>query len=80
MRMHVIDLLQPRALSNGEIRRWIAQRAVSVNGVLVTAADEIVDVGPGDKVQIGKHEEIEITEAFLEGKRQHLNSEGMRNG
>lgn len=65
MKINVIQLLQPRTVSNGEIRRLIHQGVVMVNGIVITSVDEEVDVFTGDKVHIGKHNEIDITEGYL---------------
>jgi len=69
MRINIIKLLQPRSVSHSESRRLVCQGAVKINGTVVPSIDEEVDVGPGDVISIGRHEEIEITEEFLEGKR-----------
>lgn len=69
MRINIIKLLQPRSVSHSESRRLVTQGAVRVNGAVVANIDEEFDVKPGDRISIGKHEEIEITEEFLEGKK-----------
>ncbi len=65
MRIRILKLLQPRSVSNGESRRLILARLVKLNDVVIPSPDNIIDIHPGDKIQIGKHEEIEITEEFL---------------
>ena len=66
MKINIVKLLQPRTVSNGEIRRLIHQGAVKVNDAVITSADEEVDVSPGDKIRLGKHNEIDVTDGYLE--------------
>ncbi len=65
MKINIIKLLQPRAVSNCEIRRWVSQGAVSLNGIAITGIEQVVDIKLGDKIQIGKHQEFEITKEYF---------------
>jgi tyrosyl-tRNA synthetase len=55
--LRAIDLLQ-RSLgterSRSELRRLFRQRAVSLNGQLIGAADQMVSIHDGDVLQVGK--------------------------
>lgn len=49
------------AKSNGEVRRLVAQGAVSVNGVTVTEAVALVQ--PGDELRVGRHRFLRLVRA-----------------
>jgi tyrosyl-tRNA synthetase len=49
------------AASNGEVRRLVAQGAVSVNGNAVT--DATAPVRPGDEIRVGRHRFLRLVQA-----------------
>ena len=48
------------ASSGGEVRRLVAQGAVTVNGERVD--DFTVDVAPGDEIRVGRHRFLRLIE------------------
>jgi len=54
---------EKRLISMAEGRRYIAQKALKVNGEIVT--DATVDINVNDTVSIGKHKEFTVTEEML---------------
>ncbi|MBM4410175.1 MAG: tyrosine--tRNA ligase [Chloroflexi bacterium] len=49
------------AKSNGEVRRLVAQGAVSVNGAPI--ADAVLPVQPGDEIRVGRHRFLRLVRA-----------------
>lgn len=65
MKLTTLCLLQPRIASLAEGRRLIHAKAIRINDILVDT-NALIDINIGDKITIGKHIEIEVTENYLQ--------------